>query len=264
MRRASGTRSERTLDRQELKSRAEEIASRVIGTPEGRLPYDAARPRARSARRYRVARPCGAPRDRHSLRDGKTVAAAIATEALKSYTHSVLPDALLAERFNGDPNLTAVMKEIESAYAAKRAEAKSETAQNKLKSQMDSDIKNVAAMRDRIRGTFAYDPTMQGLARFSQNALKVNNIISSHGMAVASLPDFAGVAFRHGIESAFGMHGCRSPHALLDNEAWQAVKAAGDEWKAFGIGIEMHSASRNHALSTSPSTTGRTRNSSAR
>jgi hypothetical protein len=34
--------SDRTLDRQELRSRAEEIASRQIGTPDGRLPYDSA------------------------------------------------------------------------------------------------------------------------------------------------------------------------------------------------------------------------------
>jgi hypothetical protein len=35
----------------------------------------------------------------------------------------------------------------------------------------------------------------------------------------------------------------------VDDAAWDAVKAAGDEWKAFGIGIKTHSASRNHALS---------------
>ena len=53
------------------------------------------------------------------------------------------------------------------------------------------------------------------------------------------------VAFRHGIQSAFGDAWIPFAHSLLDNEAWQAVKAAGDEWKAFGIGIETHSASRN-------------------
>jgi hypothetical protein len=242
--------SERDLSRQELKARAEEIASRVIGTPEGRLPYDAsmsgeAMPgQAADLRGHAAHREVDIPYEM-----AKPWLRRSATEALKSYTHSVLPDAMLAERFDGDPNLLNVMKDIESAYAAKRAEAKTEPAQNKLKSQMDSDIKNVAAMRDRIRGTFAYDPTMQGLARFSQNALKVNNIISSHGMAVASLPDFAGVAFRHGITSAFQDAWVPFASSLLDNEAWQAVKAAGDEWKAFGIGIETHSASRNHALS---------------
>lgn len=242
--------SERALDRQELKARAEEIASRTIGTPEGRLPYDAdsttgsVGPGNPELRGHAAHREIDIPYEM-----AKPWLRRSATEALKSYTHSVLPDALLAERFNGDPNLTAVMKEIEGAYATKRAEAKSETAQNKLKSQMDSDIKNVAAMRDRIRGTFGYDPTMQGLARFSQNALKVNNVISSHGMAVASLPDFAGVAFRHGIESAFKDAWVPFAASMLDHEAWAAVKAAGDEWKAFGIGIESHSASRNHALS---------------
>ena len=242
--------SDRDLSRQELKARAEEIASRVIGTPEGRLPYDtdsttgAVGPGDAELRGHAAHREIDIPYEM-----AKPWLRRSATESLKSYTHSVLPDTLLAERFDGDPNLTAVMKEIESAYAAKRAEAKSDTAQNKLKSQMDTDIKNVAAMRDRIRGTFAYDPTMQGLARFSQNALKVNNIISSHGMAVASLPDFAGVVFRHGIESAFKDAWVPFAASVMDNEAWQAVKAAGDEWKAFGIGIESHSASRNHALS---------------
>ncbi|SEE51926.1 hypothetical protein [Bradyrhizobium lablabi] len=241
--------SDRALDKQELKSRAEEIASRVIGTPEGRLPYDAstsgeAVPTGSDTRGHTARREIDIPYEM-----AKPWLRRSATEALQSYTHSVLPDALLAERFSGDPNLVAVMKEIESDYAAKRADAKSETAQNKLKSQMDTDMKIIAAKRDQIRGTFGYDPTMQGLARFSQNALKVNNLISSHGMAVASLPDFAGVVFRHGIESAFKDAWIPFANSLLDNEAWQAVKAAGDEWKAFGIGIETHSASRNHALS---------------
>jgi hypothetical protein len=241
--------SERGLDRQELKARAEEIASRMIGTPEGRLPYDAsmsgeAIPASSDLRGHTANREIDIPYEM-----AKPWLRRSATEALKSYTHSVLPDAMLAERFSGDPNLVAVMKEIESAYAVKRGEATSETAQNKLKSQMDADIKNIAAMRDRIRGTFAYDPTMQGLARFSQNALKINNIISSHGMAVSSLPDFAGVAFRHGIESAFKDAWVPFANSMLDSEAWAAVVKSGDEWKAFGIGIEHSNASRNHALS---------------
>jgi hypothetical protein len=123
--------------------------------------------------------------------------------------------------------MTSVMKEIESAYAAKRAAADSEAAQNKLKAAMDNDIKIVAGMRDRIRGTYAYDPQMRSLARLSQNALKINNIISSHGMAVASLPDFAGVVFRNGFEGAFRDAWLPFFNSLIDKEAWQAVKAAG-------------------------------------
>jgi hypothetical protein len=244
--------SDRTLDRQELRSRAEEIASRQIGTPDGRLPYDSAEthgeaggPGASELRGHATRREIDLPYD-----IAKPWLDRSATQALKSYTHSVLPDAIIAERFDGDPAMTSVMKEIESSYAAKRAAAgDNEAAQNKLKAAMDNDIRIVAGMRDRIRGTYANDPQMRSLARLSQNALKINNIISSHGMAVASLPDFAGVVFRNGFEGAFRDAWLPFFNSLIDKEAWQAVKAAGQEWKAFGIGIETQSASRNHALS---------------
>jgi hypothetical protein len=243
--------SDRTLDRQELRSRAEEIASRQIGTPDGRLPYDSAEthgeagPGASELRGHAARREIDLPYD-----IAKPWLDRSATQALKSYTHSVLPDAIIAERFDGDPAMTSVMKEIESSYAAKRAAAgDSEAAQNKLKAAMDNDIRIVAGMRDRIRGTYANDPQMRSLARLSQNALKINNIISSHGMAVASLPDFAGVVFRNGFEGAFRDAWLPFFNSLIDKEGWQAVKAAGQEWKAFGIGIETQSASRNHALS---------------
>lgn len=242
--------SDRTLTRQELRARAEEIASRQIGTPDGRLPYDVESAsgegfggdhelRGHTARRqidlpYDIAKPW---LDRS------------ATRAFKSYTHSVLPDAIIAERFGGDPAMTSVMKEIETEYAAKRAAAKSETEQNRLKKQMDADIRIVAGMRDRIRGTFAYDPQMRGLARASQLALKINNVVSSHMMAVASLPDMAGVVFRHGMESAFKDAWLPFFRAMTDSEASAAWKAQGAEYKAFGIGIETHSAARQHALS---------------
>ncbi|WP_338633647.1 hypothetical protein [Afipia carboxidovorans] len=242
--------SDRTLTRQELRARAEEIASRQIGTPDGRLPYDvesasesgfggSTELRGHAARRqidlpYDIAKPW---LDRS------------ATRALKSYTHSVLPDAIIAERFGGDPAMTSVMKEIETEYAARRAAAKSETEQNRLKKQMDSDIRIVAGMRDRIRGTFAFDPQMRGLARASQAALKINNIVSSHMMAVSSLPDMAGVVFRNGMESAFKDAWLPFFRAMTDKEAWTAWKAQGSEFKAFGIGIETQSASRQHALS---------------
>jgi hypothetical protein len=244
--------SDRTLDRQELRSRAEQIASRQVGTPDGRLPYDSAEthgetggPGASELRGHAARREIDLPYD-----IAKPWLDRSATQALKSYTHSVLPDAIIAERFDGDPAMTSAMKEIESAYAAKRAAAgDNEAAQNKLKAAMDNDIRIVAGIRDRTRGTFANDPQMRSLARLSQNALKINNVISSHGMAVASLPDFAGVVFRNGLQSAFRDAWIPFFNSLIDKEAWAAVKAAGNEWKAYGIGIETQSASRNHALS---------------
>jgi hypothetical protein len=204
--------SDRTLDRQELRSRAEQIASRQIGTPDGRLPYDSAEthgeggPGGSELRGHAARREIDLPYD-----IAKPWLDRSATQALKSYTHSVLPDAIIAERFGGDPAMTSVMKDIESAYAAKRAAAgDNEAAQNKLKAAMDNDIRIVAGMRDRIAARSPTIRQMRSLARLSQNALKINNVISSHGMAVASLPDFAGVVFRNGLRARSGMRGFRS------------------------------------------------------
>lgn len=243
--------SDRDLSRQELCALAEEIAWRHIGTPEGRLPYDAdaggpiigvpqqgADLRGHAAHRvvnlpYELAAPW---LDRS------------ATRAVRSYMHSVLPDALIAERFGGDPNMLNVFKEIEDAYSARLSAAKSKAESQRLIAQSAADMKIVAGVRDRIRGVFGYDPQMRNLARVSQAALKINNIVSSHMMAVSSLPDFAGVVFRHGLESAFGDGWRPFLSAMMDAKTWEAWKKHGAEWRAFGIGAETQLAARQHAI----------------
>jgi hypothetical protein len=242
--------SDRDLSRAELRSRAQEIAGRIISSPEGRLPYDldlggpkigvpsaGAELRGNAAHReidlpYDVAAPW---LDRS------------ATRAAKSYLHSVWPDTVLAERFGGDPNMLVKFKEIEEAYAA-RAAGLSEAASKKLMAQRDTDMTIVAGLRDRTRGVFGYDPSQRNVARVSQAALKINNIVSSHMMAVSSLPDMAGAVFRHGFESGFGTSWGAYFRTLVDNEAWQALKKQGKELEAFGIGIETKTAARQHAL----------------
>jgi hypothetical protein len=242
--------SDRDLSRQELRARAQEIAGRIISTPEGRLPYDmdlggpqigvpktGAELRGNAAHReidlpYDVAAPW---LDRS------------ATRAAKSYLHSVWPDTVIAERFGGDPNMLVKFKEIEEAYAA-RAAGLSETASKKLMDQRDTDMTIVAGLRDRTRGVFGYDPSDRNVARVSQAALKINNIVSSHMMAVSSLPDMAGAVFRHGFESGFGEAWGAYFRGLVNNEAWQALKKQGKELEAFGIGVETATAARQHAL----------------
>lgn len=243
--------SKRDLSRQDLQARAQEIASRHIGTPEGRLPYDV----DMGGPQIGVPKPGAELRGHLAKREVDLpyqVAAPwldkSATRSIRSYLHSVLPDTIIAERMSGDPNMLAAFKEIESSYAARLAGAKSEKESKALLAQRDTDMKIVAGIRDRIRGTFGFDPDMKYTGRVSQAALRINNIVSSHMMAVSSLPDFAGAIFRHGLESAFSDGWRPFAKAMMDNEAWQAWKKHGQEWRAFGIGVETKIAARQHAI----------------
>lgn len=242
--------SDRDRTRAELQARAEEIAHRITAEGGARLPYDESMSHQGAAglevlrghahpRRFNIPYELAKPfLDRDPMR------------GLASHLHSVLPDTVLAERFGGDPEMKAEIRKIQDWYAKEKSNpALTVTEQAALSDRMAKDIETITAQRDTLRGVYGGDQRFGYLGRFTQNMLAVNNITSSHGMAVSSIPDFAGVVLRYGFERAFNDAWAPFFKALTSKEVRAQLAALGDELKSFGIGVDTAAAMHHHPMS---------------
>lgn len=239
--------SDRALPDLELKGRAEEIADRILGSPDGRLPYEMATG-AREVGPGQTARGALAAR-RFAIPD-HMVADFLETDVEKvvsDHLRAMVPDVLLHEKF-GDIEMSDVFRKINAEYAGLIEGAKSESARVKLRKEQEGVIARLAGMRDRIRGVYGFNPNavMQGAARAVGFAKNVNLLTSGGSFALTSLVDMAGSVFRYGLGTVM-------------QDAWmpflRSLTGGGDEWKkaasqykAMGIGNELALATRSRAI----------------
>jgi len=241
--------SDRDLPRQELASRAQEITDRIIGSPDGRLPYDLGMEHGtafggsgEAPRGALAAREFNIPD--HTIKDflENDVEHIIAT-----HLKTMVPDVLLTEKF-GDTKMTETFRKINDEYAALVDAAKSEKERTRLEKERQGVIDDLAAIRDRIRGTYGIssDLPMRNTAR-ALNVLKNYNVLTSMGSAaLSSLPDMAGSVLRHGLTATFNDAWVPFFNMLTrQSDVWQA---AAREYRAMGIAVESVLASRHHAL----------------
>jgi len=125
-----------------------------MSTPDGRLPYDykigenSARGRGDDLK--------GTFKKRSFLIPDKLVEQFLESdiEVLGGrYLKQMAPDIELMRRFD-DVNMTSQIKDIEQDYALRMQRETDPTKRRKLNKLKDRDIRDVAAMRDRIRGTY--------------------------------------------------------------------------------------------------------------
>lgn len=244
--------SDRNLSRQELESRANEIVDRLLGTPDGRLPYDAASGGPKSAMTPETGEPRGSLKSRDFAIPTALVRDLIEDDVehvLSTVTRTLLPDMAIIERF-GDVDMTKVMKEINEASAAKAAAAGNDPkAQKAIEDEKQALLRDVAATRDRIRGTYgiAADATGRNMARFAGFAKNVNVVIDLGTAALNSMGDAAGVVFRHGFVNVFRDGWVPFFQRMLSTS--EAGSADMRQLKAMNIAVETQLNLRQHALS---------------
>lgn len=240
--------SDRDLTAAELRSRAHETIDRILGSPDGRLPYDThtAPPKG------------GMPTD--DLRgplagrqlDVSNAAARAwieddAEQVMATWMRTVVPDTLIAERF-GDIEMSAAMRQVNEEFAALSDAAKSDAARTKLEKGRLSAIEDLAGVRDRIRGTYGLSASMpmRQAARVVA-AVKNYNVLTSMGMAaISSMPDMAGSVFRYGLTTAFEDAWAPFMRGMMtSSDAWKQSKA---QFRTMGIAVETTLASRHRAL----------------
>jgi hypothetical protein len=239
--------SDRELGIDELRARAQQTVDRILGSPDGRLPYDMH---------------MGGPRI--GATDGSPPRGALAERALNvsnawardfiendieqvvaMHLRTMVPDVLLSERF-GDVEMTQAFRRVNESYAQMIDQTRSAKERTRLGKERDAVIRDLAAVRDRVRGVYGWSPELQNMARVANAAKAVNNLSSMGVSAISSLPDLAGAVFRYGLTSTF-------------RDGWSPffrnMVGATDEWKKFksqmraiGIGIETAINARQHAL----------------
>lgn len=241
--------SDRDMSRAELQSRADEITDRILGAPDGRLPYDLGMEHG-TAHGGSGEPPRGGLAAREFNIPDQTIADFLENDAehiIATHLRTMVPDVLLTERF-GDTRLTEVFRKINDEYAALAQAATSEKARTALEKERQRAIDDLAAVRDRIRGTYAIssEAPLRNAARAAA-ILKNYNVLTSMGAAaMSSLPDMAGVMLRHGMTNTF--RDAYIPFFKMLTQQDDLWKEAGRQYRAMGIAVESVLASRHHAL----------------
>lgn len=239
--------SDRDLPRTELEARAQEITDRIIGSPDGRLPYDLDMSHgeggpASDARGPLAARQFNIP--------DKLIADYLENDiehVVGTHLSTMVPDVMLTEKF-GDVNMTEGFRKINEEYAALAQAATSATERTALEGERQAAIRDLAAVRDRIRGTFGIPATapLRNAAR-AVAVIKNYNVLTSMGAAtISSLPDMAGVVMRHGFENAF--RDAWIPFFKMLTHHSDAWKEAARQYRAMGIAVESTLAARHRAM----------------
>ncbi|GAA2871966.1 hypothetical protein GGQ99_000959 [Aminobacter niigataensis] len=240
---------ERLRTRQEIEGVANEIVDRIVGNPDGRLPYDA-HTAPRESGPVKEARGPLAARD--FMIPDNLVREFLDTDAQNTaeiYLNTMVPDVLLTERF-GDADMTEAFRQIKDEAAALQMGAKTPAEREKIKTGYDSTVADLAAMRDRVRHTYGYssDPRQRFMGRMAMAAARYDVMTNLGGAALSSVADIAGVQWRYGLTRTF--RGAWLPFAksLANPETRKAVVAWKGQLQALGIAAETYLNSRAASL----------------
>ncbi|WP_417733129.1 hypothetical protein [Rosistilla oblonga] len=226
---------------------ADEITDRVLGTPDGRLPYDAYLsrdsnpvPQSRAKREVR-----GPLKGRVFMIPDELIEDFLESDINvvgRIYTRTMAADIALTKRFES-PEMEAPFGEIRRGYANKIAAASTEAERTKLSKARDADIRDIAAIRDRLRGTYALprDPNSV-LVRAGRVVRSLNYLRLLGGMTLSAIPDVARPVMVHGFGRV--MNDGLAP--MVKN--FKAFKLAADEVKQAGTALDMVLDSRSMAI----------------
>lgn len=225
---------------EDIDMRAGQIVDRILGTPAGRMPYDVdftdltqpggslgmsktANPRATKARAFDI--------DDMFIED---FLVSDIEEVSKAYKRTVSPDYHIKKEF-GDVDMVRELEEMREEFDAKsKAAGDDQKKLRKLKERFESDVRDLLAMRDRIRGNYGVpaDPT-SGAVRTGRALRNINFLTLMGGVTISSVPDVGSVILRNGLGNFLnvGMRGLVSD--------FNAVKLAGRELQLAGEAADM-------------------------
>jgi hypothetical protein len=241
--------AETRLERQELESLAGEITDRILGTPAGRLPYDAHKAHGPNGRAWG-----DRPKDVNGplLQRSFAIPDELIEDFLESnaediarrYVHTMAPDIALTRKF-GNPDMIDQMDQIRDDYAKMSLHAGDDPkAQKKLAEAMKRDMRDLGAIRDRLRGTYMLPDNPNGLlVRTGRIARNVNYLRLLGGMTLSALTDVGSIAMTHGVKRFFGQG-----MPLFDSQAKALWRLSAQEVKLAGTALDMVLDSRAMAM----------------
>jgi GNAT superfamily N-acetyltransferase len=218
----------------EIADLADQIIDRIIGHPDGRLPYDAHLNRTQQGGVSMDVR--GPLAARQFMIPDAAIEQWLENDIemlLRAYVRTMAADVELTKRF-GDTNLTVQMKELEEDYAKRSAQAKTPKERKRINDQLDADKRDLAAIRDRLRGTYRLPSDPNSLiVRTGRVISSLNYMRMLGGMTLSAIPDVGGVVFSHGLMRVFG----DGLIPLLRN--WRGARIAAHEVKMAGTALDM-------------------------
>ncbi len=171
---------------------------------------------------------------------------------LRYYTRTVSADLELTNRF-GDITMREQLDEITDNFAARLRASEGQQAEvTKLMKERDDALRDIRAMRDRLRQTYGLpDDPYRNLSRFYRAAKQFQFITMLGGQTISSLPDLARIVMTEGFERAFSA----AFIPLIKN--FEGLKLSAREAKLAGTALEMELSIRAQSFSELGDTFGR-------
>jgi len=179
----------------ELRALAEEVTNTILGEPVFRLSGMSMLHGPKGPLKARVLRIPDAAIEDFLESDIEKVA--------RVYTQSMSGDIELKAKF-GDVNMKDQLTRLLDEYNAvdRNLPAGAEAQRRGLKKQYDADVRDLSALRDRIRGTYQAPSDPDGLMyRAGRTALNLNYVARLGGVTISSLPDIARPIMRYGLNA---------------------------------------------------------------
>lgn len=233
------------LDENELADLGEQIIDRILGTPDGRLPYDVSADVTPAPSTSRPNPERGPLRRRAFAIPDELIEPWLESDielVSRLYTRTMAADTEIAARFNS-VDMVEQIDAIRREHTVQAARAKSDKERVRLNKRKDDDIRDIAAMRDRLRGTFGAPANPHGLGVRAARAVGQVNLLSKlGGVTVSSLPDIGRPMMVEGLARVL-RHGLRP---MITNA--RKFKLAREEARFLGAVTERVLDTRMHAI----------------
>jgi hypothetical protein len=209
---ALGKKYDRVPGRTEVRRKdvARQIINRIVGTPDGRVPYDAHLPEnvgKTGVKKTQTARGSlrGPIKSRVYNIPTKEIEDFLEWDiehVMRLYHRSIVPDVMLTKEY-GDVDLTHPIARIEAEYDELMDGVTDEKQLAKLQKEKSAVIRDVAAVRDRLRHVYAINGNEKA-AQVEQAVLNLNYLRLLGGMTFSAIPDIGKPILEHGMKRVFG------------------------------------------------------------
>jgi hypothetical protein len=147
------------------------------------------------------------------------------------YLRQIAPDVELKRAFD-DVELTNQIADVENWYSTEMRSAKTEKQRLALDKRRQSDIEDIAGMRDRMRGVYGMEDPSSIWHRAARVSRNLNYIRLMGGVVASSVPDVARTFMAEGFTKTF----TKGLVPLAKNLKTFRVAAA--ESKRYGVGVD--------------------------
>lgn len=218
----------------EVRDVVDETINSILGNADGRVPYDSI-----------VSGPRGALKSRTLNIESEKIKEFLnldIEDVLRSQVRTMSADIEIAKKF-GSVDMVEQIRQINDEADRKIAAATTDAERTRLEDRRKAGVRDIEAMRDRIRGQFALPSNPDGLVlRANRVVRNLNYLRLLGGMTVSAIPDMGRIVFTHGLTSTF-----RDGFIPLVSN-FRKFRLAAEEVKQAGTALDMVLDSRTMAL----------------